>query len=370
MKKNTLVIVAVCVAGILSGCTEPTSKKAVIKKVKAMEIGSISALQQRAFPGKAQAAEEASVSFRVSGQLEKRFVNVGDRVEKGQLLAELDKTDFENSVLVAEGAVAETEAAHIEAKRNYQRALDIQKTDPGVISKTMIDRANANEAITRAAFKSAGASLKLVQDRLNYASLKAPFSGEIVASYVEAHEPIVAKQNILRLVNPDSMEFKFDVPESLIGLANDVTQASVIFDVNPSIEFEAIVEEVGREASHGTRTYPVTLTINKSERFSVLSGMAGKAYVKAVVNSKDDNAGIKVPATALFSRGDIKDSYVWKIIDNKVVKHKVTVSELSDYGVVVSKGLNKGDVIVIAGVNSLVEDQTISILPFNDNKGE
>ena len=346
----------------LLGCSEPEPEAPVIKKVKAIQIGELSNLEQRAFPGKAQAVEEANLSFRVSGQVEVMNVKSGDFVKKGDVLAILDETDLKNSVKVAEGLLAEATAAHLDASRNYKRAMDIQTSNSGVISQTAVDRAQANYEITKASQESAEASLAIAEDRLSYAKLKAPFDGEVVATYSEAHETIVAKQNILRLINRDSMEFVFDVPERLIGYSDLVEKASVRFDVRPDIAIPAEIKEVGREASKSTRTYPITLKIDQISQYEVLPGMAGKAHIQASMPMDSEFTGIDIPSTALFSKGEIENSYVWVIEQNQVKQRSVEVLSLTDSGVKVASGLNQGDWVVTAGVNFLVEDQRVSIL--------
>lgn len=359
--KHILIIATLLIAQpALIACSEEKPAPKVIKKVKAMKLGAVESIDRRAFPGKAKAVSEASLSFRVSGQMASRPVNVGDKVKAGDLLASLDDVDFKNAVKVAEGLLGEAEAANIDAAKNYKRALDIQKSDPGVISAQMIDKAKANDAITAAARKSAAANLKLAKDRLSYTKILAPFDGEIVAAYVESFETIIAKQRILRIMNPDSMEFVFDVPESLIGYANMVESASVTFDVNTKVSIPATVKEVGREASQSTRTYPVTLLIDNAEEFSVLPGMAGKAFIKAKI--PDSDSGLIIPASAIFSTDEITNSFVWVIIDDKVSKRKVTISAPSDFGIKISEGINSGDWIVVAGVHSLVEGQQVRVL--------
>lgn len=352
----------------LQGCSDEPVREKVVKKVKAIQLGAYSGIEQRAFPGKAQAVDEANLSFRVSGQMATLSVKSGDSVESGDMLAELDDTDFRNSVQIAEGLLAEAEAAYINADRNYKRALDIQKTDPGIISQVMIDQAQADASITQAAKTSAEASLKLAQDRLAYASLKAPFSGEVVATYVEAFETIIAKQNIIRLINRNTMEFVFDVPESLIGYANAVAEATVVFDVKPDVSIVAKVKEIGREASASTRTYPVTLLVESSDKFDVLPGMAGKAFIKATLPEDSEYAGINVPATALFSEGEMTNSFVWVINNDTVQKRAVEVVRPTDYGIKIGSGLQQGDWIVVAGVHSLIEGQQVRVMDATTGK--
>lgn len=352
----------------IQSCSEEAPAPAVIKKVKAIQIGSYDLLEKRAFPGKAQAAQEASLSFRVSGQVASLPVNVGDKVKAGDILATLDDTDFKNAVNIAEGLLGEAKAAYVDAAKDYQRALNIQKKDPGIISEAMIDKAKANSEITAAAQRSAEANLQLAKDRLSYTQIKAPFDGEVVATYVENFETTIAKQNILRILNPEGMEFVFEVPESLIGYANAVKSANIKFDIAPNTELKGTLKEIGREASTSTRTYPITLVIENTADVTILPGMAGKANIVAELPQDSALSGIVVPASSLFSEGAIENSFVWVINDNKVSKRAVKLGPPSNYGLRIKEGLQPGDWIVVAGVHSIMQDQQVRVMDVTAEK--
>lgn len=372
MKKsiNVYVPYLICITALLflQSCKEPPAKEPPPKPVRAMRIGDPENLSQRAFPGRAEAAQEATLSFRVSGQLLTRAVNVGDKVKKDAVLAQLDPADFRNAWSVARGELAKAEAALEDAAADYARAINVQKEDPGAISQQAVDRAKAARSVMLASRDSAQAAVDLAQDRLNYTLLKAPFSGEVVATYVEAFETVVAKQPVIRLLNRDTIEFKIDVPETLIGYSGQVASANVRFDVQPDILIPAIVKEVGREASRGTRTYPVTLKLQPTDKFEVLPGMAGSASIQVKPSGDAAEMGTEIPAAALFSGEDKKQSFVWIVADNTLQKRQVTVGLPSDFGVRIKSGLSRGEWIVVAGVHSLREGQSVRVIDITTSK--
>lgn len=361
-------ITCLVVSGFVLSCSKPQVKEPPPKLVKAVRIGDPENLSQRAFPGRAKAAEEAVLSFRVNGQLISRQVKVGDSVEKGALLASIDPADYQNALDVVRGELAKATAALADAEANYTRSLNVRREDAGAISQQAIDRTKALAEMSRAARDSAQSAVNLAQDRLEYASLKAPFSGEIVAVYVEAHESVLPKQPVLKLLNRSAIEFKIDVPETLIGYANQVESAHVRFDVKPDTNIEATIKEVGREASRGTRTYPVTLLLEPTDKFELLPGMAGKAFIQARPLKGDPNLGIQIPAAALFSHGDKDLSFVWIVNDSKLERRQVTVGMPSDHGIRITSGLNKGESVVVAGATTLSEGQAVRIMNPKLNK--
>jgi len=344
---------------IVVSCSEPPPKPETAKLVKAVELGDSEGLATRSFPGRAEAAQEAVLSFRVSGQVEELRVNVGDTVSTGDILAVLDKTDLANVLRVAEETQVKAQAAFENAEANHKRSINVQQDDPGAISQRAVDRTKAARSIAKAAVDSATSATDIAANRLAYAELKAPFSGEVVANYIEAFESVVLKQPVIRLLNRSLIEFKVDVPESLIGYAKDVESAKVIFDVYSDIEIAATVKEIGREASRGTRTFPATLLMAQTEAFDILPGMAGTAFITARL--ADNEKQITVPAAALFKHPE-DGSAVWIIRDDRLVRQRVVVGQPGDFGIGVTDGLQPGDWIVTAGVNSLAEGQLVKVM--------
>ena len=106
---------------LLPACSEPPEKEKPAKLVKAVRIGDFDLLSQRAFPGRAEAEQEATLSFRVSGQLETRPVDVGNTVAEGTVLATLDSADFKNALNVARGEQAKAHAALEDTSADYAR---------------------------------------------------------------------------------------------------------------------------------------------------------------------------------------------------------------------------------------------------------
>lgn len=342
----------------MSGCKAPEPKLVAPQKVIAMQVGNVRGQASRTFPGQASAEHESNLSFRVSGQLESRPAKVGDRVKAGQTLARLDQRDFVNRLNEAKGNLARAEAAQFDAKAKLERAKGAHKRMAGAISEQALDTAEANWLASKATVVAARSTVALAQAQLDYTVIQAPFDGEVVATYAEEFETLVAKQPILRLVNRDTIEFKVDVPESLIGHVDRVEQIMVNFDVKPGITFPAKLKKVGREATVGTRTYPVTLQLENTQDFDLLPGMAGNASLKVNLNPAD-NPEFEVPATSLFTDASGSESFVWVLQNDQLQKRSVELGLPSADGARIKKGVRSGEWIVTAGVHSLDEGQSV-----------
>ena len=191
-----------------------------------------------------------------------------------------------------------------------------------------------------------------------------PFSGVVVETYVENFETVIAKQPVLRLLDPTSIEFVISVPENKISHAPYVDKIVVTFDALPGVEIPASIKEIGREASQATRTYPVTLVMAQPDDAEILPGMAGSAKIWAKLPEDAKETGMQLPATAIFALEDPKKSYVWVIDEtSKTLKSReVETGQLTHYGILIRSGLSAGEWVVVKGVHSVHEGQVVRIL--------
>jgi RND family efflux transporter MFP subunit len=316
--------------------------------VLSVVVADAAALSGRRFPGQARATQELNLAFEVPGRLIERPVEVGDRVERGQVLAELDPRDFAAALKSAEAELRRDQA-------NFERAEGMLAED--VISRAEYDRLEARREI-------AEANVELGAKALADSVLRAPFSGTVAATYVENYENVRAKQEIMRLLDASKIEMVIQIPERLISSAPYVRDIRVRFDPFPETVLPASIKEISNEASQTTRTYPVTLIMEPPEGVEILPGMAGQAWGRLELPEDLAESGIEVPTAAVFAddASDSEQSYVW-VVDEEtrsVSRRPVEIVRFSALGVLV-QGVEPGERIVTAGVHSLREGQTVRI---------
>ncbi len=278
------------------------------RPVKAMRVVDASSLSSSAFPGRATPGREANLSFRVAGPLIELPVSVGDRVAQGAVIARVDPRDYQSLVDAAVGERQMAQAAAKRAQADLNRIENTFRDDPGATSEMARDRARQLRDSSAAAVRTFDATVGGMRDRLSYTVLEAPFAGEVVETYVENFDTVVPKQPIARIVDTKSIEFVISVPESQIGYASQVTAIEVTFDALPGIQVPATIQEIGREATQATRTYPVTLVMAQPANARILSGMAGEAMIEAELPEGSRALGIQIPGTALFTEDDPSQS--------------------------------------------------------------
>lgn len=354
---------------VLTACGEKeVITKDEVRPVKALELTGPQPFGGRWYPGQAAATQEANLSFRVPGTVDRIPVDVGVQVKKGELLARLDPQDFNIALNDAKAQLRKEKAGFELAGAEYERVVRVHEKDPGAVSKSLVDVRKAQLDSARAQVVSAQAAVDKARDDLTYTLLKAPYDGVVAEKFVQQFEDVQAQQAIIRLLDNSSIEFTVQIPETLmqyVGLVEDAG-ATVVFDALPDVSLPARIKEIGKEASKTTRTYPVTLIMAQPEGFTILPGMAGKAkgnpQATTEIAQKEGLVGIEIPISATFADEGGK-TFVW-LIDRqtgKVSKREVTVVNLTENGAMVT-GVATGDVIATAGVNTLVEGQKVRIL--------
>lgn len=358
--------IAALAAVVLSGCgKEEPKEQEFARPVKAIKVYDEAVFETGSLPGRAKATQELELSFRVDGPLVARPVKVGDEVKRGDLIAQIDERDYQVRLRSAEGQLQRALANEERARADFERNLSIQKQDSGAISQAAIDRTKENLDLAKADIAAFEAEVDAAKDALNYTTLRAPFDGTIVITYVENFEDVRAKQPIVRMVDASQIEMTVNMPESRISYVPFVEKVRVEFDAFPGRPLEGKVKEIGTEASQTTRTYPITLIMAQPEDFKILPGMAGRARpVDFSLPKNVHETGVEIPVGAVFSDDQTGKSYAWVIDEgsNQVSRRELTTGMLTNTGILVLEGLTPGEWIATAGVNTLREGQKVKIM--------
>ncbi len=348
---------------MLTGCDSADTSDPVpvtIRPVKTMVIEEFYNGSKRSFPAVVDAAQRADLSFRVGGKINEILINEGDGVKAGQVLARLDTTELQLVVDEKSATFNRTEA-------DFKRAKDL--IGDGYISRTDYDKLEA-------AYQTAKAALDNAKNELSYAELIAPFKGSVSRRLVENFEEVQPRQPVMELRALDTLEIKFDVPESLVQRirrkdrtteeARKTTSKRVhaIFDGLPGRYFELTFKEAATEADPKTQTFQVVFTMPRPEELQVLPGMTAKVELDIsglLLNSEREK--VLIPAVAVVANSEL-GSRVWVVEESTMTltSKQVTIGKMFGTEIEILSGLEVGDRLVIAGASYMSEGQKVRLM--------
>ena len=339
---------------LLAGCEKPQEPEGEppVRPVKTMLVEAVEAGGVRQFPARIDSLHKADLAFRVPGKVQEILVTEGEQVEKGQLLARLDDTDYRI-------VLNDRRATYQRAKNDYERAKKLIKD--GYISRTDYDKLEST-------FKSAEAALKAAEQDLAYTELKAPFSGTVAKRYVEQFEEVKPNEPVLALSDTSSLKVVFDVPEKIVlslKHSNERGRVKVWASFEGANDKKYPLEflEVSTLADPQTQTFQVTYTMPQPEELTVLPGMTATVTVD-MTGLRELFKGSLLPLTAVTANAAL-EPIIW-VVDEKsgtVHSRKVKLGELKGARVDVLEGVEDGMRVVTAGTPYLAEGMKVRLLP-------
>ena len=346
----------------------------IIRPVRTITLnGSKDSFRRRYF-GTVQGGKRADLSFRVSGTLNKIYVEKGTNVKKGSLLASLDPRDFNTRISQASSALSQAQAQYKNAQADFTRYENLYKQR--VIAKAQYDSYKTQLDVAKSAVNSANANLKSAKDALKDTELRAPFEGIIIDRKAENFQDITAKQTIFSLQDLNSLEIVFNIPDndvltapipnvkSIQDLKNhtDIFTMNARFEAVPDKVFPLALKEIAAQAT-SANTYPVTAVMPHQNDVRILPGMAVTVEVDLSGNTKKiENEKFSVPSTAILNQNN--NNYVWRYENGKAHKIQVITGEIHNDSTIdiQNNSLNGGDVIITAGVYFLHDGQNVRLL--------
>lgn len=379
------------------------------RPAKVATVTASSSVVTRKYPAIVLPSREIELSFKVSGQVVELPLRAADNVKKGDVIAQIDTRDFENQIAQLQSQKDQA-TAQLDALRSGARAEEIaaleanvesaqaqveqtadalnraqQLLERGVSTRAQVEGAQAEArvaaanlraqqeqlrigevggrpeeiAASEAALRGIDAQIKVAQDSLSDATLKAPFDGIVARREIENFSNVQAGQSVALLQGLDVVHLAFDIPSP------DVTELSrngpggitstALFDALPDEEFETELVEFSVQADSSTQTYRGRVAVTVPEGAVILPGMV------ASVISKTEGAAaqLRAPLSAIAASPN-GQPYVWLVSETGVVsQQEVTLGEASGMNVVISAGLSDGDTVISAGVSQIIDGMTV-----------
>ena len=349
------------VAALTSACekevVEPPER---IRAVKTIVVAERASGQMRKFPGTVQPVDTSSISFEVSGLVHEIDADRGDKVKEGELLAVLDKKPFELNVASAKAALSRAQARLTEKKSGYDRERRIQSQDPGATTQKAVEQARAAYESTRQNVSYNRAQLDLAKRDLAKTELRSPFDGVVSARHIEPFEEVSRGKPVLELFVEGAMEVAVGVPESMIGDVHVGLRGEVRLPNRPDDVYLAVVSKVGSAAT-SANAFPVEANIQNADVY-VRPGMT--AEFSLLFSRGADETAYLVPLQSMAPSLPKAERYVYVFDPRSSTVRKTTVKGRGVIGdqVIITAGIEPGDVVVVAGVPFLRDGQEVKLM--------
>lgn len=347
---------------VLSACSKPPEAFVEsIRPIAWVEVQQSNFDQVRRLSGTVQAVEATDLSFQVGGKVEWVKVKLGDVVKKGDSLALLDQRSFKLSQQSSQASLQQAEATLGEASNEFRRYKELEAQ--GLVSKSGFDNAKAAYESAISSVNLARAQLDIARKDLQDTLLTAPYNGKITKRQIEPSMQIAPGQAAVEIEGADGFEVQVLVPETLIRSLSQGTRLVIHYSGSPRLTGSGIITEIGARAA-SANAFPVAVLIDTSQN-DLRAGMTAEVdfTFEGVGRTGYKGDTIRVPVAAIGA--DVgQSSYVF-VYDAKaqvVNKRTVQTENIIDNEVLLSAGLQSGEIIAIAGVSHLRDGQSVKLL--------
>ena len=312
------------------------------------------------FTGDILAKEQANIYSRVSGNIQRIYVDVGDYVRQGKLLAEIDRAIYLQNVRQTEGLYKQAVATVANNRANFERSSDLY--DKGLISKAEMENAKTTLTVSEAQVQSALANYRNAQTQLSYWNITAPFSGYITKRLLDRGAYVSVggasqTSTIFTISDINAVKVMVNVLESQVPLLDKVQQANVTSATYPNEIFNAEVKKMSQSVDLATRTMPVEIEI-ENKQGKLKPGM----FTNIELLLSSENNAMILPSQCV--QKDEKGSYVFQVNfkDTTAYKKYIQTGIEQDNNVQIISGLNDDDKVVFTGQTLLKEGSKVKIL--------
>ena len=361
-KKKTLVIVAVAAIAALAVWLLSGGKKEEKITFNTAAVAPANIMNSITATGTIEPVTSVTVGTQVSGIVSKLFVDYNSVVKKGQVIAELDKTN-----LMSQLNTAKTQLATAQSQLNYQTAnYKRYKTlfEKGLVAADDFDNAKLSYTQAKEQVASAKEEVQRAQTNLGYATITSPIDGVVLSKSVEEGQTVAASFSTPELFtiaqDLTNMQVVADVDEADIGDVKEGERVTFTVDAYPDDTFEGEVKQVRQEATttNNVVTYEVVISAPNAD-LKLKPGLTANV----TIYTAERKGVLSVPSKALrftpqketVGKMKIVDvanakNKVWTIEGNSIVAHKVNIGMTDGTNTQIVGGIAEGTKVV-TGLN-------------------
>lgn len=345
---------------LMAGCSKPEPAPEPTRSVKLMTVGASGQEFANEYAGDVRARSEARLGFRVAGKLAMRSAEVGQRVKAGQVLAQLDVSDYQ---LAEQAAQAQVQAATTQrdlAAADYKRYAALREQN--FISGAELERRDTTLKAAQASLDQALAQGKVQGNQRGYTTLVADKAGTVVGVDAEVGQVLTLGAPVVRLAYDGPRDVVVSVPEHKAAAVRVGQPASVrLWAADSNVSGQ--VREVAASADPVSRTFAVKVALATAQGATQPEAALGAtAYVQfAPAAAGTVPMLIKLPTSALWQKAGGSAVWLFDPASSTVKAQPVVVATADGNQAVIAAGLKGGEQIVVAGVHVLTDGQKVVI---------
>lgn len=355
MKKT---ISVACMALLVSACSKPAPAPEPVRAVKVMTVAIDNFDAGTEYAGEVRAQRESRLGFRVGGKITARRAELGQRVKLGQVLAELDATDYQLAADAARAQVAAARSNRDLAAADFKRYRELREQN--FISSAELERREASLKAAQAQLEQSQSQLAAQSNQVSYAVLVADMAGVVTAVEAEAGQVVAAGSPVFRIAADGPRDAVFAVPEDrLSGIRPGLAMQIKVWP--GSTEVSARVREIAASADPVTRTYQVKAALQAGPNMPALGATVTVLTQGLGGAGLQGRSVIKLPTSALRQEGQGTVVWVLDTASMTVRSQAVQIATADGNDAVIAAGLVPGMQVVSAGVHVLSEGQKVTI---------
>ncbi|OGD20963.1 MAG: hypothetical protein A2W03_07585 [Candidatus Aminicenantes bacterium RBG_16_63_16] len=362
--RHVKILSLIAAAGMLAAgpackqAAKPAAKAAVFgaAPVKVFKVGRRRISEKLFYTGTIEARQKINIMPDVGGKIAKIYVNEGDRVAKGQLLAEMDTEAIVLQLKQAEAAQAVAEASYANAKTNLERMDRLSKEK--AVSDQQHEQVKLAYDAAAAQLAQAQAGVNLARHALNVSIMKAPFAGVIASKNAEEGDVInpmmgsmSATSGVLTLVDFSRVKIQVEVSGTDIQRIQKGQAALLECPSLPGQTFKGTVSVVNLAADPQTKKFGIELAADNPD-LALRPGTFGQVVIEVSTHES---------ALVIPQKSVLENKYVMVARDGKAVKAEIVLGLQNTTLVEVTGGLNEGDMVIAEGNFGLEDGAPIEI---------
>jgi len=303
--------------------------------------------------GSTEAWREVDMAAQVAGTVLRLPHKLGDFVEEGDLLVEIDKRLYAAGVRQAEAGLLGAKAAREKARRDLERSKSL--VEKKRISETEFEGAQLAAQQAEAGEQAAGAALDLAKKSLEDCEIRAPFAGRVALMVPEVGEQIAPGPPLVSVVDLSSVRIRTGVSERDAMRIREGMKVDVFIPALNDERFEGEVYSLGVRSDPSTRSFPLEIRLsNPGGR--LLSGMSARSRILL----KEKSGALVIPVSAVIEQ--FGEPVAFTIREGTAKRHALTLGQRSGDRVEVLGGLSAGDELVVQGQWSVKDGTTVEIV--------